>query len=129
MATVSKAIGNLSDEASNPVIVMNKLTYAEFKTVQYANGYGADPFEGLEIRYNNTLPAYSAASENDVYMIVGDFGYGALANFPNGEGITFKFDELSKKKEDLVEILGREYVAVEPVACKAFTLVTKPAAL
>ena len=129
MGTVATAIGNLSDEAQNPVIIMNKLTYAAFKTVQYANGYGADPFEGLEIRYNNTLPAYSAASENDVYMIVGDLGYGALANFPNGEGISFKFDELSKKKEDLVEVLGREYVAVAPVACKAFTLVTKPAAL
>ena len=127
MATVATAIGNLSDEATNPVIIMNKLTYAAFKTVQYANGYGADPFEGLRVLFNNSLPAYSTASENDCYMIVGDLGYGALANFPDGDVIDIKVDELTKKKEDLIEVLGREYVAVDVIACKAFCKVTKPA--
>lgn len=126
MGTVAAGIANLSDEAANPVIIMNKLTWSEFKTVQYANGYGADPFEGLPVLFNNTLPAYSAASATDVYMIVGDLSHGAIANFPNGEEIKFKFDELSRKKEDLVEVLGREYVATGVVACKAFTLVKKP---
>ena len=129
MATVATAIGNLSDEATNPVIIMNKLTYAAFKTVQYANGYGADPFEGLRVLFNNSLPAYSTASENDCYMIVGDLGYGALANFPDGDVIDIKVDELTKKKEDLIEVLGREYVAVDVIACKAFCKVTKPAVL
>lgn len=129
MDTVAEAIANLSDDASNPTIVMNKLTYSAFKAVQYANGYGADPFEGLRVVFNNSLPAYSTASTNDVYMIVGDFGYGAIANFPNGEGIEIKFDELSRKKEDLVEILGREYVGLGVVANKAFTQVKKPAAI
>ena len=127
MATVATAIGNLSDEATNPVIIMNKLTYAAFKTVQYGNGYGADPFEGLRVLFNNSLPAYSTASENDCYMIVGDLGYGALANFPDGDVIDIKVDELTKKKEDLIEVLGREYVAVDVIACKAFCKVTKPA--
>lgn len=126
MGTVAAGIANLSDEAANPVIIMNKLTWSEFKSVQYANGYGADPFEGLPVLFNNTLPAYSAASATNVYMIIGDLGHGAIANFPNGEEIKFKFDELSRKKEDLVEVLGREYVATGVVACKAFTLVKKP---
>lgn len=125
MATVAKAIGNLSDEASNPVIVMNKLTWAEFKSVQYANGYGVDPFEGLKVVFNNTLPAFSTASAGQVYMIVGDFGQGAIANLPEGEGINFKFDELTRKKEDLVEVLGRMYVGLGLVANKAFVNVTK----
>lgn len=125
MATVAKAIGNLSDEASNPVIVMNKLTWAEFKAVQYANGYGVDPFEGLKVVFNNTLPAFSNASAGQVYMIVGDFGQGAIANLPEGEGINFKFDELTRKKEDLVEVLGRMYVGLGLVANKAFVNVTK----
>ena len=129
MDTVAEAIANLSDDASNPTIVINKLTYASFKAVQYANGYGADPFEGLRVVFNNSLPAYSTASTNDVYMIVGDFGFGAIANFPNGEGIEIKFDELSRKKEDLVEILGREYVGLGVVANKAFTQVKKPAVI
>jgi HK97 family phage major capsid protein len=127
MGTVATAIANLSDEARNPVIVMNKLTYANFKAIQYANGYGADPFEGLRVVFNSTLDAYDAASEDDVYMIVGDFGFGALANFPNGDGVEIKVDDKTKMTEDIVRILGREYVAAEPIACKAFTLVSKPA--
>lgn len=128
MALVSEAIGHLSDEASNPVIIMNKLTYSAFKAIQYANGYGVDPFEGLAVKFNNTLPAYSAASANAVYMIVGDLGEGAIANFPNGEGVEFVFDTLSRKKEDLVEVLGKEFVGLGLVANKAFTLVAKPSA-
>ena len=129
VGTVASALGQLSDEAENPVIIMNKATWATFKAAQYANGYAVDPFEGLPVRYNNSLPAYSAADTNDVYMIVGDLGYGALANLPNGDAVEFKFDELTKKKEDLVEVLGRMYGIAAPVACKAFTLVKKPATL
>lgn len=127
VGTVATALGQLSDEAENPVIIINKATWSVFKAAQYANGFSVDPFEGLPVRFNNSLPAYSSASENDVYMIVGDLGYGALANFPNGDAVEFKFDELTKKKEDLVEVLGRMYGVAEPVACKAFTLVKKPA--
>ena len=126
VGTIATAIGNLSDEAANPTIVMNKLTYAAFKNAAYANGYGVDPFEGLKVVFNNSLPAYSAASANACYCIVGDFGHGAIANFPNGEDIEIKLDTLSKKKEDLVEILGREYIGLGVVADKAFVQVCKP---
>jgi len=127
-STVAKAYANLSDEATNPVVTMNKLTYAKFKEVQYANNYGVDIFEGFDVKFNNTLPAYDSADAGAVYMIVGDYNQGTIANFPNGEEINIKFDELTRKKEDLVEILGREYVGLGIVADKAFTLVTKPAA-
>ena len=126
VGTIASAIAALSDEASNPTIVMNKLTWAAFKQAQYANNYGVDPFEGLKVVFNNTLPAYSAANANACYAIVGDFGHGAIANFPNGEDIEIKLDTLSKKKEDLVEILGREYIGLGVVACKAFVQVCKP---
>lgn len=129
LGTIAQAIANLSDEATNPVIVMNKLTYATFKAEQYKGNFNVDIFEGLDVRFNSSLPAYSAASENDVYAIVGDFGFGALANFPNGEGVNIKVDDRSSMKSDLVDILGREYIAVAPVACKAFTLIAKPATL
>lgn len=125
-STVAKAYANLSDEATNPVVTMNKLTYAKFKEVQYANNYGVDIFEGFDVKFNNTLPAYDSADAGAVYMIVGDYDQGTIANFPNGEEINIKFDELTRKKEDLVEILGREYVGLGVVADKAFTLVSKP---
>ena len=125
LGTVAQAIANLSDEAANPVVMMNKLTWGTFKGVQAAGSYGYDPFENLPVVFNNTIPAYSAASTGDTYMIVGDLDQGALMNFPNGDGIDFKFDELSLKKQDLVEVFGRQYVAIGVVAPNAFVKVTK----
>ena len=122
---VAEAIGNLSDEATAPVVVMNKLTWAAFKQAQYAAGYNVDPFEGFAVHLNNSLPAYSTASSGAVYAIVGDFRQGTLANYPNGDEIEFTFDTISRKKENLVEVLGELMVAAEPVANKAFTLIAK----
>lgn len=125
--TIAEAYGNLSDEATKVSVTMNKLTYAKFKKAQYDNNYGVDVFEGFDVKFNNKLPAYDSASDGAVYMIVGDYNHGTIANFPNGEEIKMKFDELSRKKEDLVEILAREFVGLGIVADKSFTLVAKPA--
>lgn len=127
VGAVAQALAQLSDEATNPVVVMNKATWGEFKQAQYANGFNVDPFEGFEVHFNNSLPAYNTASEDDVYAIVGDFREGAIINFPNGSDIEYTFDELTRKKEDLVEVLGKLYVATAPVADKAFALLTVPA--
>lgn len=129
VSTVAKAYANLSDEASDITIIMNKLTYAEFKKEAYANNYGVDPFEGFRVRFNNTLPSYSAADDGDGYMIIGDLNHGTIANFPNGEGIDLKLDTLSRKKEDLIEVLGREYVGLGVVADKSFVVVEKPSSV
>lgn len=129
MGTVANAIAHLSDEAANPVIIMNKLTWSAFKEVQYANGYGADPFEGLTVLFNDTIPEWgSTLEENAAYMIVGDLNQGALANFPSGDEITFKYDDLTLAHQDLVRIIGREFVALGVVAPNAFCVVTKPEA-
>ena len=125
MGTIAEAIGNLSDEAANPVIVMNKATWSAFKAVQYANGYGADPFEGLKVVFNNSIKAFSAASTGDTYAIVGDFAQGAMANFPNGEEIKFTFDDKSLAEADLVKIVGRQYVGLGIVANDAFVKIQK----
>ena len=126
IGTTGQAIANLSDETRDITVVMNKLTYAEFKSAQYAANYPIDPFEGATVVFNNTLPAYSAASAGAVYMIVGDFNHGALGNYPNGEGIEMKYDDRTLMTSDLVRILGRRYGAVEPVADKSFCLIAKP---
>lgn len=127
LTTIVDAVANLSDEAANPVIVMNKLTYAAFKAVQATANYGQDIFDGLKVVFNNTLPAYGTASENDCYAIVGDFGRGTQANFPNGEEITFKFDDKVLMTADLVRVLGRMYCGHAVIAPKHFTKITKPA--
>lgn len=125
LGTVAAAMSMLSDEAANPVVIMNKATWGTFKALQAGGNFGYDPFEGLPVIFNNTIKAAAAATTGETYAIVGDLGHGALANFPNGEGIDFKFDELSKKKEDLIEVLGREYVGLGVVAADAFVKITK----
>ena len=125
LGLVASAIAQLSDEAANPVVIMNKLTYANFKAAQYDANFAADPFEGLDVIFNNSMKAFAAATTGETWLIVGDLDHGAIANFPNGEGIDFKFDELTLKKQDLIEVLGREYVALGVVAPKAFCKVAK----
>lgn len=125
MGTIAGAIAQLSDEAANPVIIMNKLTYPVFKSVQYANGYGADPFEGLPVIFNNSLAAHAAATTGVCYAIVGDLGEGALANFPNGEEIQFKMDDVSLADADLVKITGREYVGLGIIGPQSFVKLIK----
>lgn len=125
IGTVAKAMANLSDEAANPVVMMNKATWGALKAAQAGANYGYDPFEGLPVVFNNSITAYAAATTGVAYMIVGDLDHGALMNFPNGDGIEFKFDELTLKKQDLIEVLGRQYVAMGVVAPNAFVKVTK----
>ena len=123
--TIASAMALLSDEASNPVVIMNKQTWGAFKAVQYAGNFDTDPFENLPVLYNNTMKAYSAATTGETYVIVGDLGEGALANFPDGDDIDFLFDELTYKKSDLIEIMGERMVGVEVVAPGAFVKVVK----
>ena len=125
IGVIAQAIANLSDETRDITVVMNKLTYAAFKEAQYTANYPADIFEGATVVFNNTLPAYSAANANAVYCIVGDFNHGALANYPEGEGISIKYDDTTLMTQDLVRILGRRYVGINAVADKSFCLIAK----
>ena len=125
LGLVASAIGNLSDEAANPVVVMNKQTWAAFKAVQYAGNYAVDPFEGLPVAFSSKLKSFSAATTGEAFAIVGDFGVGAQMNFPNGQEISFKYDDLSLAEADLIKIVGREYVAHDVVAPKAFVRINK----
>ena len=125
LGTVASAVAQLSDEAANPVIMMNKLTWGTFKGLQAAGSYAYDPFEGLPVVFNNTITSYDAATTGVAYMIVGDLDEGALMNFPAGSGIDFKFDNMTLKKQDLIEVLGRQYVGIGVVAPNAFVKVTK----
>ena len=125
VSLVASAISQLSDEAANPVVMMNKATWAKFKAAQYAGGYNVDPFEGLEVEFNNTIKSFDVATTGQTWLIVGDLDQGALMNFPNGEDIKFKFDDISLATSDLVKVIGRMFVAEDVVAQNAFVKVTK----
>lgn len=124
-STVAMALSKLSDEAVNPVVVMNKGSWGFFKKEQYDNKFGVDVFEGLPVVFNNALKPYNEATTGETFAIVGDFGNGALANYPNGEEVLLKTDELTLAQQDLIKIIGRQYVAVDVVAPKHFAVVNK----
>ena len=128
LGTVAKGLGNLCDEATNPVVIMNRLTWSAFKDAQYAGNFAADPFEGLTVLFSDVLPAYATADDNAVYAMVGDLD-GVQANFPEGEGVVIKYDDLSEAEADLVKVVGREYVAYALTAPGRFANITKPAAV
>ncbi len=124
LTIIGNAFANLSDEAANNVIVMNKLTYAEFLTAQAAGSFNFDPFMGLPVLFNNSLPAYSAAASGAVYAFVGDLS-GVQANYPEGDGVAIKYDDLSEAEADMVKIVGRQYVAVALTAPGRFCNIVK----
>ena len=128
LGLIASAIGKLSDQAANPVVIMNKATWSAFKAVQYAASVPVDPFEGLPVVFNNSITAFSAATTGVTYAIVGDLGEGAIANFPNGEEITLKYDDLSLAEKDLVKIVGLEYVALGVIGPDCFVKITKASA-
>lgn len=122
IGVIAQAIGELSDEAQNPVIVMNKGSWAKFKAAQYAGNFSVDPFEGCKVYFDSSLPTYvTTGTANSTWAIVGDFANGAQANFPNGDDITIKYDDKSEAEADLVKIVGREYIGLGAVADHAFT--------
>lgn len=124
--TIVSAFANLSDEATDPVIIMNKLTYADFVAAHAAGNFAFDVFNGLKVLFSSALPAYSTASANAVYAIVGDLR-GAQINYPEGEGIIIKYDDTSEAEADLVKIVGRQYAAHALTACDMFCNIAKPA--
>lgn len=124
VSLVAQAMAQLSAEAEDPVVIMNRATWGEFKKVQAANGYNYDPFEGLPVVFTNDLTAFTAATTGVTYAIVGDLGRGALANYPNGEEIEYTYDDLTRKKENIIEVLGEQYVGLGLVGPDCFVKIT-----
>lgn len=128
VTTVATAYAQLSDEAANPVIIMNRATYANFISAQAAANYAFDPFRGLPVVFTSALPAYDSASAADIYAIVGDLD-GVQVNYPEGDGIVIKYDDVTEAEKDLVKIVGRQYVAHALTACGRFCKIAKPSAV
>ena len=127
VTTVATAAANLSAEARNPVVILNRLTEAAFVEAEAAANFAFDPFYGLPRLYTSALPAYSSADANAVYAIVGDLN-GETVNFPEGEGVIIKWDDLSLAEADLIKIVGREYAAHAVTGPGKFVNIAKPAA-
>lgn len=125
--TIVSAVSLLAGQAKNLRLVMNRATYPAFVAVALAANYAIDVFDGLKERivFSDALPAFSAASDGNTYAIVGDFANGAQANFPKGDTVTIKVDDMSLAEKDLVKVVGREPVGLGVVAVNHFVKITK----
>ncbi len=128
LTIVPEAEANLTDEAVNPVVIINRLSSAEFNAARVAGNFAVDPYDGLTVLFTSALPAYSTASDNAVWMIVGDLG-GAQVNYPEGEGVIIKWDDLSEAEADLVKVVGRQYAGYGVTGPGRFCNVKKAAAV
>ena len=128
LTVVPEAEANLSDEARDVVVIINRLSSAAFNEARVAGNFAVDPYDGLTVLYSSALPAYSDASDNAVWMIVGDLN-GAQVNYPEGEGVIIKWDDLSEAEADLVKVVGRQYAAHKVTGPGRFVNVKKAAAV
>ena len=103
----------LSSAAENLVIICTPAQYATYRGLQMGANYAVDPFDGLEVLFNDTVTA----------PIIGDLS-GVMMNLPKGEAIEFKYDDHTRMKLDLVDILGRQPAAIEVVGNKFFAKVS-----
>ena len=128
LTVVPEAEANLTDEATDVVVIINRLTSAAFNAARVAGNFAVDPYDGLAVLYTSALPAYSTASDNAVWMIVGDLN-GAQVNYPEGEGIINKWDDVSEAEADMVKVHGRQYAGHGVTGPGRFCNVKKAAAV
>lgn len=124
---LANAATNLSEEATDLCVVLNRLTEAKFNTAYASGQFAIDPFAGFTKIYSSALPAFDSASENDMYAIVGDLK-AIQANYPEGEGVIIKWDDLSEAEDDIVKVVGRQYAGFGVTAPGCLVKLTKPGA-
>ena len=125
--TIADATSKLSEDARDLCIVINRLSEQSFNAAFAQANFAIDPYAGLPRIYTSALGAYSTLSENGVYGFVGDLS-ALQANYPEGEGIVIKWDDLSEAEDDLVKIVGRQYVGYGITAPGKLVKLTKPGA-
>lgn len=104
----------LSDEATNPVVIISKANYAAIMNARATTGAKIeDPFNGMEVLFNRNVTG----------MLVGDLD-GVVANFPDGEDFKFIIDDKSLAEHDMVKIVGKILGDIHLVRPNGFAVVT-----
>lgn len=120
-AGVVNAISNISDEAEDLVIIMNRRTWGQYEATRTLNTL--DPFAELPVVYDSSLDAYDEAEDGEPYAIVGDLGFGARANLPNGFNVKTVINE--DGPADKVKITGKLFAGIDVIAVNAFCAILK----
>ena len=124
--TVRNNAATLSEEATDICIVLNPLSIGAFYDAQAAGNFNLDPFAGVTLIKCSALPAYSTADANAMYGIVGDLK-AFQVNYPEGEGIVTKWDDLTYAEDDMVKVVARQYAGYGVTAPGRLVKLCKPA--
>ena len=120
------AADQLSEEATDLCIVLNPLSISAFRDAYAAGYFGVDPFAGMTVIKCSALPAYSSADANAMYGLVGDLK-AFQVNYPEGEGIVTKWDDLTYAEDDMVKVVARQYAGYGVTAPGRLVKLCKPA--
>lgn len=112
-AAIIDAIAALGDGAQDNVLIASGSTLASIRKAVLNANFAYDPFQGLTVIQKDGVTG----------AIVGDLS-GVQANLPEGDAVTFKFDDLSLAEKDMVKIVGRLYAAIAVVGPKMFAYIT-----
>lgn len=112
-ATIIDAVAALGDSARDNVLIASGATIAAVRKAALTASYAFDPFDGLTVIKKDGVTG----------AFVGDLS-GVQVNMPEGDAVTFKFDDLSMAEHDLVKIVGRLYAAIAVVGPKMFAYIT-----
>ena len=108
VTVAQNAADQTSEEATDLCIALNPLSIAAFRDAAAAGNYGIDPFAGLTVIKCSALPAYSSASDNQMYAIVGDLK-AFQVNYPEGEGVITLWDPYTYGEDDMIKVVARQY--------------------
>lgn len=112
-STIIDAIAALGDSARDLVFIASGQTIASVRKAALSAQFAYDPFQGLTVIKKDGVTG----------AIVGDLS-GIQANLPEGDSVTFKFDDLSLAEKDMVKIVGRLYAAIAVVGPKMFAVIS-----
>ena len=128
VTVAQNAADQTSEEATDLCIALNPLSIAAFRDAAAAGNYGIDPFAGLTVVKCSALPAYSSASDNAMYAIVGDLK-AFQVNYPEGEGVVTVWDPYTYAEDDMVKVVARQYAGHGVTAPGRLVKLCKPAAV
>lgn len=111
-STIIDAMAALGDSARDLVFIGSGATIAAIRKAALSASFAYDPFQGLTVIKKDGVTG----------AIVGDLS-GVQANLPEGDAVTFKFDDLSLAEKDMVKIVGRLYAAIALVGPKMFAVI------
>lgn len=115
IADIINAAG-LLDGAATPVVVTTRSAAAYWKSLALNANFWYDPFDGMEVVYVDSLPSWESGGETEfVAAFIADLS-GVTVNFPAGDEVKIKVDDLTSAASDMVKVYGRLYAAVDVTA-------------